>query len=238
MTGIAGVANTGSDTNWCGSDFAQANWYAFGRLAWNNDLTADQIADEWTRMTWSNDPQVISTVSAMMRGSRDACVNYEMPLGLTDMEDNTHYGPAPARHANYHQADAQGIGYDRGRTGSDAVSEYAPAVGGKYGNLATCPDDLLLWFHHVPWDYKMKSGRTVWDELCFRYNAGVECVKQMQAQWQTLRGKIDPERFVAVQARLNQQLAHATSWRDVCVRYFQSINHKPLPAYLAPPHGG
>ncbi|HUB67477.1 MAG TPA: alpha-glucuronidase family glycosyl hydrolase [Candidatus Methylacidiphilales bacterium] len=237
MTAIAGVANTGSDTNWCGQDFAQANWYAYGRLAWNSNLTAEQIAEEWARMTWGNDPQVISTVCAMMRGSRDACVNYEMPLGLTDMEDNTHYGANPPRHANYHQADAQGIGYDRGRTGSDAVSEYAPAVGERYANLATCPDDLLLWFHHVSWDYKMKSGRTVWDELCFRYNAGVDYVKQMQTQWQTLRGKIDPERFSAVQARLDQQLAHATNWRDVCIRYFQSINHKPLPAYLAQSKG-
>ena len=238
MTGIAGVANTGSDTNWCGSDFAQANWYAFGRLAWNSDLTADQIADEWVRMTWGNDRKVVSTVFAMMRGSWEACVNYEMPIGLTDLErGRTHYDPEPMRHQNYHQADALGIGYERGRTGSDAVSEYAPPVGEKYGNLTTCPDDLLLWFHHVSWDYRMKSGRTVWDELCFRYNAGVEYVKQMQTEWETLRGKVDPERFSAVQARLNEQLAHATGWRDVCIRYFQSINHKTWPPYLSRPNG-
>jgi alpha-glucuronidase len=233
MTGITGVANTGGNRNWCGSDFSQANWYAFGRLAWDNSLTADQIADEWIRMTWGNDPKVVSTILAVMRGSWEDCVNYEMPVGLTDMEEpGHHYDPDPARFQNYHQADVQGIGYNRGRTGSAAVSEYAPPVGDKYDNLATCPDDLLLWFHHVSWDYKMKSGRTVWDELCFRYNAGVEHVKQMQEKWESLRGGIDPERFAAVQKKLSAQLAHATNWRNKCIRYFQSINHQPLPAYL------
>lgn len=231
ITGIAGVANTGSDLDWCGSDFAQVNWYAYGRLAWDGNLSADQIADEWIRATWGNNPKVITTIHAMMSGSWQACVNYEMPLGLTDMEEPAkHYDPDPEQFQNYHKADTQGIGYDRTREGSDAISEYASPVGDVYGNLATCPDGFLLWFHHVSWDYKMKSGRTVWDELCFRYNDGVEYVAKMQAEWETLRGKIDAERFDAVQKKLQAQLAHAKNWRDTCIRFFQSINNKPLPA--------
>jgi alpha-glucuronidase len=232
-TGIAGVANIGSDRNWCGHDFAQANWYAFGRLAWDGNLSADQIADEWIRMTWGDDPKIVSTILAMMRDSRAACVNYEMPLGLTDMEEpGHHYDPAPARFQNYHKANAQGIGYDRGTNGSDAISQYTPQVGDKYANLATCPDEFLLWFHHISWDYEMQSGRTVWDELCFRYNAGVEYVKWIQKQWETLHGKIDADRFNAVKKKLQQQLVHATNWRDTCISFFQSLNHKPLPDYL------
>lgn len=242
---IAGVANIGRDENWCGHDFAQANWYAFGRLAWNSDLSADQIADEWTRMTWGDDAAVVATVESMLRGSWAACVNYEMPLGLHHiMEGGGHYDPKPGTINKkmpeysgwyYHQADARGIGFDRTGSGSDAVAQYAPEVNARFANLETCPPELLLWFHHVSWDYRLSNGRTVWDELCFRYNAGVESVQAMQAQWETLRGKVDAERFEAVRKKLEAQRIHATNWRDTCIRYFQSVNHKPLPAYLAGP---
>jgi len=226
INGMAGVANIGTDRNWCGHDFAQANWYAFGRLAWNSSLTTDQIAEEWIRMTWSNDPKVVSTIQDMMRGSWEAMVSYEMPIGLTHiMEGGDHYAPAPKQFQDYHRADEHGIGYDRSSTGSNAVSEYAPEVGNKYNDLATCPDNLLLWFHHVPWDYKMKSDRTVWEELCFRYNDGVNDVKNMQKQWGDLRGKVDTERFTAVQKKLDMQLAHAKNWRDTCLHFFQDFNH-------------
>lgn len=241
-SGIAGIANTGDDRNWCGHDFAQANWYAFGRLAWNSDLTADQLAEEWVRMTWSNDSALVATLLKMMRGSWNACVDYEMPLGLHHIMDDAHYGPKPSRTnkgtpdfsaVQYHKADAAGIGYNRSRTGSDAVSQYAPPVRDRFDDLNTCPPDLLLWFHHPDWDYRLKTGRTVWEELCFRYNAGVDYVKGMRQEWESVRGKVDDERFLAVQKRLAQQVVDAIRWRDTCVRYFQSVNHKALPAYLS-----
>jgi alpha-glucuronidase len=245
MTGIAGVANTGRDRNWCGYDFCQANWYAFGRLAWNSDLSAAQIAEEWTRMTWGNNPEVVMTITNMMLGSWEACVDYEMPIGLHHlMEGGRHYDPAPqTRNPKvpeysgwyYHQADEAGIGFDRTASGSDAVAQYAPAVGNYFSNRQTCPPELLLWFHHVSWDYKLKDGRTVWEELCHRYNAGVEYVQAMQREWQTLRGKVDSTRYQAVSEKLQLQLKHATNWRDTCIRFFQSVNHKPLPAYLNHP---
>ncbi len=223
LTGIAGAANTGSDRNWCGSDFAQANWYAFGRLAWDPGRSADAVADEWVRMTWGNDPRVVSTVGQMMRGSREAVVSYEMPIGLVHlMEGGNHYAAAPDRQPAYHNAGRDGIGYDRTAAGSDALVEYAPDVARAYGNLATCPDDLLLWFHHVPWDYRMRSGRTVWDELQFRYTSGVDYVKGMQAAWDTLRGRVDDQRFDAVRAKLAKQANDAAAWRDVCLEYFGS----------------
>jgi alpha-glucuronidase len=242
MTAIAGVANTGQDRNWCGLDFAQANWYAFGRLAWNSHLTAAQMADEWARMTWSNDPQVVATLTNMMLGSWEACVDYEMPLGLHHiMEGGGHYDPAPqTRNKNtpeysawyYHQSDARGVGFDRTISGSDAVAQYAPPLRENFSNLETCPPELLLWFHHVDWDYKLANGRTVWEELCFRYNAGVDYVKAMQTQWETLRGKLDVKRFEAVRQKLEAQRAHALNWRNTCLYYFQSVNHKPFPGYL------
>ena len=223
MTGIAGVANVGTDRNWCGHDFAQANWYAFGRLAWNPSSTADAIADEWARMTWGNDPVVVGTVTAMMRGSRQAMVDYEMPIGLAHiMEGGDHYTAAPKQFADYHRAGPHGIGYDRTGTGSDAVGEYAPAVAMKYGDLATCPDEMLLWFHHVPWTYRMRSGRTVWDELRHRYAGGVAYVRGMQAQWESLHGKVDEQRFRAVRAKLAKQVTAAGAWRDTCLAYFES----------------
>jgi alpha-glucuronidase len=242
LTGIAGVANVGSDKNWCGHDFAQANWFTFGRLAWNSNLSPKQIADEWIRMTWGNDPQVIATVGQMMLGSWEACVNYEMPLGLHHiMEGGGHYDPKPGGINRkmpeysgwyYHKADVNGIGFDRTAVGSDAVSQYAPEVAARFSDLETCPPELLLWFHHVGWDYHLQTGRTVWEELCLRYQAGVDYVKAMQAEWQSLQGKIDAQRFAAVSQKLQLQLAHATNWRDVCLRYFQSVNQKSFPGFL------
>ena len=221
MTGIAGVANTGADRDWCGHHFAQANWYAFGRLAWDPALTADAIADEWARMTWGNDPAVVRTVTDVMRGSREAMVDYEMPIGLAHlMEGGTHYTAAPQQFPTYHHAGPDGIGYDRTASGSDALAEYAPAVARTYADADACPDELLLWFHHVPWDHRMRSGRTVWDELRFRYGAGVDHVKAMRAQWEALRGKVDPQRFDAVAAKLAQQVKDASAWRDQCLAYF------------------
>jgi alpha-glucuronidase len=240
-TGIAGVANTGDNRNWCGHDFAQANWYAFGRLAWNSDFTADQIAEEWVRMTWGNHSTLVATLPKMMLGSWEACVDYEMPLGLHHIMDDAHYGPKPSRTnkgmpdfsaVHYHKADAAGIGYNRSHTGSDAVSQYASPVRDRFDDINTCPPELLLWFHHPDWDHRLKTGRTVWEELCFRYNAGVEYVKGMQREWESVRGKVDEERFLAVQKRLADQVVHATLWRDTCVRYFQSINQRPLPDQL------
>lgn len=244
-TGIAGVANTGMDRNWCGHDFAQANWYAFGRLAWNSSLTSDQIAGEWIRMTWGNDEHLVAAIQQIMRGSWEACVNYEMPLGLHHlMEAGGHYDPRPETvnlkspdysASYYHQADARGAGFDRTQSGSDAVRQYSPAAAARFSDLDSCPPELLLWFHHVDWNYRLKNGRTVWDELCHRYNSGVEYVKTMQSEWEALRGHVDAERFEAVHERLELQLIHATKWRDTCIYYFQTRSQQPLPAYLAQP---
>lgn len=247
LTGIAGVANIGTDINWCGHPFAQANWYAFGRLAWNHGLTSAEIADEWIRMTFSNDAQVIKPVKEMMLASHEITVNYMTPLGLHHiMGWSHHHGPAPwikDRHradwtsVYYHRADSLGIGFNRTATGSDAVAQYAPLVREKYASPENCPEELLLWFHHVSWDHKMKSGRTLWDELCHRYYQGVDSVKWMQQKWQSLKGKVDTERFAQVEALLNQQYEEAGIWRDACVLYFQTFSKKPIPTGLpAPAH--
>jgi alpha-glucuronidase len=242
MSGIAGVANTGTDRNWCGHDFAQANWYAFGRLAWNPQLTAAGIGEEWTRMTWGNDPEVVKTIGDMLKGSWEACTNYEMPMGLAHiMAAGSHYEPAP--HTvnkgapeysayDYHRADADGIGYDRSTKGSDAVSQYFPPVRDRFNNVETCPEELLLWFHHVSWEHKLKTGRTMWEELTFRYNDGVDYVKKMRDQWKSLKDKVDRERHAAVEKKLEKHEKDATVWRDTCVRYFQGQSKKPLPSYL------
>ncbi len=233
MNGIAGVANVGLDRNWSGYDFAQSNWYSFGRLAWDPSLTAAQVNDEWVRQTWGNDPVVVKTIMTMLNGSWQTMIDYEMPIGIHHiMEGGDHYAPNPKAFQDYHRAAADGIGYDRSKAGSDAVDEYAPEIAAEYGDLATCPDDVLLWFHHVSWDYKMKSGRTVWDELCYRYGRGVENVKTMQADWETLRGKIDDERFKAVDEKLAKQVKDSSVWRDTCIKFFQSKSGKPLPAYI------
>ena len=243
-TGMAGVSNIGRDSNWTGSQFNQANWYAFGRLAWDYTLSPSAIADEWVRLTYSNDASVVRTIAHMMLASREAVVNYMTPLGLAHiMGTNHHYGPAPwvklARAewspVYYHRADSAGIGFDRTAEGSNAVAQYAPAVRDRYADRATVPDWLLLWFHHVGWTERMRSGRTLWDELALHYQAGVDTVRAMQREWQSLRGKIDDARFAETDRFLSIQEREARWWRDAVLQYFQTFSHLPLPSGVEPP---
>ncbi|WP_026144312.1 alpha-glucuronidase family glycosyl hydrolase [Xanthomonas sp. SHU 199] len=247
LTGIAGVANIGNDRTWSGSHFDQANWYAFGRLAWNPRQSARAIASDWAAMTFSPAPEVVQPIVGMMMGSREAAVNYMTPLGLHHlMARGHHYGPGPWVDGGpradwtavyYHRADRNGIGFDRTAHGSNAVSQYAPDVAAVYGDPARVPESLLLWFHHVPWDHRMASGRPLWDELVGRYTQGVRQVQTMQATWDGLRGKVDAERHAQVAAFLRIQLREAQWWRDASVAYFQSVSGRPLPAgEAAPPH--
>jgi alpha-glucuronidase len=245
LSGIAGVANIGSDRNWSGSHFDQGNWHAFGRLAWNPDADPRAIADDWVRMTFSNDPAVVAPVVDMMLGSRQTVVEYMTPLGLHHlMGRDHHYGPAPWVSGGpradwtsvyYHRADADGIGFDRSATGSDAVSQYAPQVAETFGDIARVPEEYLLWFHHVRWDHWMASGRTLWDELVHRYGRGVDEVATMRSTWAGLAGKIDPERHHQVAVFLGIQHAEAQWWRDASIAYFQTFSRRPLPAGEAPP---
>ena len=245
LSGIAGVANIGDDRTWSGSHFDQANWYAFGRLAWNPYQSARDIAADWVAMTFSAAPEVVAPIVAMMMGSRDAAVDYMTPLGLHHlMARGHHYGPGPWvtggpradwTSVYYHRADRNGIGFDRGTRGSDAASQYAPAVARTFDDIAQVPDTLLLWFHHVPWQHRLHSGRPVWDELVHRYTRGVGYVERMQATWEGLRGKIDAPRHAHVAAFLRIQRDEAQWWRDASVAYFQSINGLPLPVGEAPP---
>ena len=241
---IAGVANTGTDRDWTGHPLAQANWYAFGRLAWDNSLSAEAIAREWAQMTYGTNPATVQTITKILLGSRETVVNYSMPLGLHHiMAEGHHYGPGPwVEHARpdwssryYHQADETGLGANRGITGSNALETYAPELRALWGNLDTCPENLLLWFHHVPWDHKMKSGRTLWDELCLRYQQGVDEVRGMQRQWDSLAGSIDQERHSHVQALLRRQESDARIWRDASLLYFQQFAKRPLPAGVERP---
>jgi len=244
-TGMAGVSNIGADRNWTGSDFDQANWYVFGRLAWDPDLSAQSIAQEWVRMTFSNDPAFVTPVVAMMMGSREAVVDYMMPLGLHHLFDTGHhYGPGPwvdnLNRADwnptyYHRADANGVGFDRGPKGSNAVAQYSPKVAAIFADRRKIPEHFLLWFHHVPWDYKTSSGRILWDELVYRYSHGVEVVSQMRRTWAGLGKYVDAERFAQVSAFLSIQEQEAQWWRDACIAYFQTFSKRPLPAGFAPP---
>ena len=247
LSGMAGVANIGNDRNWCGHPFAQANWYALGRLAWNHGLSSAQIADEWIRQTFTNEPRFVEQVKTMMLTSRNTLVNYMTPLGLHHiMGYGHHYGPAPwysqAPRADwnpvyFHKADSAGLGFDRTAAGSNALSQYYPEVRQMYGNLQTCPDEYLLWFHHVSWKYKMKTGRTLWDELCYRYYNGVDSVRQMQRTWKAMKGLVDEERFEQVNMLLAIQEQEAVWWRNSCVLYFQTFSHQPIPAgYEQPDH--
>ncbi len=241
MTGIAGVTNIGDERNWCGYLFGQANWYAFGRLAWDHSLTAEQIAEEWIRMTLSRDKNAVQTIKSMMIGSWQACINYMTPLGLHHiMQAGFHYGPGPD-HANaprldwtsvyYHRADNIGMGFDRSSSGSSATSQYFSPLREQFDNIETCPEKYLLWFHHVPWDHKTKSGRTLWDELCYRYYLGVNYVKKMRITWATMEKSVDKEIFLHVQNRLAKQEKDASDWRDTCISYFQEFSGRPIPAF-------
>ncbi len=245
ITGMAGVANIGADRNWTGSEFDQANWYVFGRLAWDPTLGAKAIAEEWVRMTFSNDPAFVAPVVAMMMGSREAVVDYMTPLGLAhQMATGTHYGPGPWVADNrepdwnpvyYNRADSTGIGFDRTASGSDAVAQYAPHVAAEFSNLRTVPEQYLLWFHHVPWDYRLSSGRTLWDELALHYTHGVDAVRAMRKTWNGLAAYVDPERYAEVAAFLAIQEREAKWWRDASIAYFQTLSKRPLPPGVAAP---
>jgi alpha-glucuronidase len=245
LTGMAGVANTGSDRNWTGHIMAQANWYAFGRLAWNPDLASRQIAEEWIRMTFTKDQQAVNALARVMVESHEAVVDYMTPLGLHHiMWGGHHYGPAPWWNREgradwnptyYHRADEKGLGFDRTQTGSNSVSQYHRAVRDRFANLATCPEKFLVWFHHVPWDYHVRSGRTMWDELALHYQRGVDWVRAARKEWEALSSVIDPERHAAVAKKLLIQERDAIHWRDACLLYFQTFSKRPLPEGVEKP---
>ncbi len=245
VTGMAGVANIGTDRNWSGSHFDQANWYAYGRLAWDPSQSSREIARDWVRMTFSNDQPFVDSVVDMMMGSREAVVDYMTPLGLHHlMGRDHHYGPGPWvaggpradwTSVYYHRADRNGIGFDRSATGSNAVAQYAPPLADSFGDVKRVPEQFLLWFHHLSWDYRTRSGRPLWDELVHRYTRGVNEVKKMRATWDGLRGHVDDERHAQVAAFLAIQQKEAQWWRDASIAYFQRINGLPLPPGYAPP---
>ena len=239
LVGISGVANIGDDANWCGHPFSQANWYAFGRLAWNPSLTAEEIAHEWLVQTYENQNEKFTKpVEMMMMTSREACVNYMMPLGLHHIfKFDHHYGPEPDGFiasyplewcpVYYHKADAQGVGFDRSSKGTDAVGQYPEPYRSMYDNIATCPEEYLLWFHHVAWDYKMKSGSTLWQELCMKYNMGVAMVEVYRDFWHTSAKqymKGHEQEWQHTDSLLNVQLENAKEWRNTCLKYFQTFS--------------
>lgn len=239
LVGISGVANIGDDANWCGHPFSQANWYAFGRLAWNPSLTAEEIAHEWLVQTYENqDEKFTKPVEMMMMTSREACVNYMMPLGLHHIfKFDHHYGPEPDGFiasyplewcpVYYHKADAQGVGFDRSSKGTDAVGQYPEPYSSLYDNIETCPEEYLLWFHHVPWTYKMKSGSTLWQELCMKYNMGVAMVEVYRDFWHTSAKqymKGHEQEWKHTDSLLNVQLENAKEWRNTCLKYFQTFS--------------
>lgn len=239
LVGISGVANIGDDANWCGHPFSQANWYAFGRLAWNPSLTAEEIAHEWLVQTYENqDERFTKPVEMMMMTSREACVNYMMPLGLHHIfKFDHHYGPEPDGFiasyplewcpVYYHKADAQGVGFDRSSKGTDAVGQYPEPYRSMYDNIATCPEEYLLWFHHMPWTYKMKSGSTLWQELCMKYNMGVAMVEVYRDFWHTSAKqymKGHEQEWQHTDSLLNVQLENAKEWRNTCLKYFQTFS--------------
>lgn len=255
-TAIAGVSNIGSDVNWCGHPFAQSNWYAFGRLAWNNSLSSEQIADEWIKLTFADYSGKIDTqnsifsadwqvnflqpVKQMMLNSREAAVNYMMPLGLHHLfAADHHYGPGPWWAPTgvrkdwtppyYHKADSIGIGFDRTATGSNAVSQYQEPLQSMFSNSQTCPDIYLLWFHHLPWNFIMKDGQTLWAELCYHYDKGVRQVREFQKTWDHVQRYVDSERFSQVQTKLREQCMNAQVWKDACLLYFRQFSKMPFP---------
>ncbi|HRJ30099.1 MAG TPA: alpha-glucuronidase family glycosyl hydrolase [Cyclobacteriaceae bacterium] len=244
-SGIAGVANIGTDRNWTGHPFAQANWYAFGRLAWDHQLSAQSIAEEWIKMTFTNDQTFVNPIKEIMDKSWETNVSYMTPLGLHHiMGWSHHYGPAPwikDKHradwtsVYYHQASKEGIGFNRSSTGSNAIAQYNEPVARLFGSREQCPEKFLLWFHHVGWDEKLKSGKTLWEEICRHYYAGAEEVKSFQQKWNTLEGKVDQERFEHVKMLLAIQYNEAIWWRNACVLYFQSFSGLPIPNGLEKP---
>jgi len=246
FTAISAVANIGEDKNWTGHHFAQANWYAFGRLAWNHDLSSEQISDEWIKMTFTDNEKFVNPIKEIMLSSRETTVDYMMPLGLHHIfASGHHYGPEPWGDYKggrpdwspvyYHQANAEGLGFDRTKTGSNAISQYFPPLREVYGNIRTTPENLILWFHHVPWKYKMKNGKTLWEELCYKYDSGVREVGDYQKIWDKNKAYIDHERFKDVQSKLKIQSEDAVWWKDACLLYFQTFSKQPIPADIDKP---
>ncbi len=245
LTGMAGVSNAGNDRNWTGNDFSQSDWYAFGRLAWDPEASARDIATDWVKMTFSNAPEFVKPVVNLMMASRETAVSYMTPLGLAhQMATGHHYGPGPwvcdlARPewnpCYYAKADADGIGFDRTRTGSNALAQYDPAVARQWADPKTMDERYLLWFHHLPWDYKVRSGRTLWDQLVMDYTAGADQVTTMRKTWAGLSAYVDPQRYTAISANLAIQEREAKWWRDASIAYFQSKSGLPLPAGMPPP---
>lgn len=244
---IAGVANTGQEDTWCGHIFSQANWYAFGRLAWDPTLSAEQIADEWIHLTFPRpqgcskarfEKKFVAPVKAMMLESREACVNYTMPLGFHHLFNGSHYGPGPWQRSirpdwspiYYHKADSLGVGFDRTvATGSGNIGQYHEPLASRFEDIRTCPENLILWFHHVPWDYTMSSGRTLWDEICLHYESGIRSVRGFLKTWDEVREFVDEDTWNKVEERLVIQEADARWWRDACVQYFQIFSKRPVP---------
>ena len=246
LKAIAGVANIGADTNWCGHTFAQSNWYAFGRLAWNPELSSEEIAEEWIKQTFSTEEKVIDPMKDIMLESHEAVVNYMMPMGLHHLFAwGHHYGPEPwcnipgARPdwmpSYYHKADKQGLGFDRSSQGSNAVAQYPPTLQELYDHIETCPEEYLLWFHHVPWTYKLKNGTTLWERLCQHYDLGVQQVREFQKKWDQVAPWIDEERFKEVQDYLKIQVQDAVWWKDACLLYFQTFSNLPFPGDMERP---
>ncbi|MBM6780559.1 alpha-glucuronidase [Bacteroides mediterraneensis] len=246
LKGVAGVVNVGDHVNWCGHDFAQANWYAYGRLAWNPDLSAEEIAREWLAQTFTTDRRFVEPMTQVMMESREAVVDYMMPLGLHHIFAwGHHYGPEPwcevpgARAdwlpSYYHQADKEGLGFDRSRTGSDAVSQYPDSLARVFDSLEQCLEEYLLWFHHVKWNQKLRSGRSLWDELCYKYQKGVDDVRAFQRVWKEMQPYVDAERYQAVAERLDIQAHDAVWWKDACLEYFRTFSKQPYPKGVEPP---
>lgn len=249
LKGIAGVSNIGQDKTWCGHDFSQANWYAFGRLAWNPELSSEDIAREWLQQTFTTSTDFVDPMTEVMMTSREACVDYMMPLGLHHIfKFDHHYGPEPdgfkAEYpiewcpVYYHKADTAGIGFDRSSHGTDAVGQYAEPYRSLYNDLRTCPEAYLLWFHHLPWNYPMRDGRTLWESLNAHYNRGVEATEGYLDTWQRVRpyveeadhdsGQASGSRWSRVNELLKTQVENAREWRDVCLKYFHSFTRRPI----------
>lgn len=239
LIGIAGVANTGDDANWCGHHFSQANWYAFGRLAWDPTLSSEQIADEWLKQTFTHDTAFINPMKEVMMSSREACVDYMMPLGLHHIfKADHHYGPEPQGFypkypiewcpVYYHKADSTGIGFDRTMNGTKAVSQYRHPFDSIYNDINTCPEEYLLWFHHVSWNHKMKDGTTLWQSLCAHYNRGVAEAKRFAETWSKMEPYVDRQRFMEVSQRMAEQVENAEEWRDTCLKYFQTFSKQEI----------
>lgn len=239
LRGIAGVANTGDDANWCGHPFSQANWYAFGRLAWNAGLSSDSIAREWLAQTFTHDTAFVNPMAEVMGASHEACVDYMMPLGLHHIfKADHHYGPEPQGFypkypiewcpVYYHKADTAGIGFDRTSSGTDAVSQYRHPYDSIYNHLESCPEEYLLWFHHVSWDYRMKNGMTLWQNLCAHYDRGVSETERFAQVWQAMKPYVDEERFAHVSRLMKEQVDNAKEWRNICLGYFSSFSRQTI----------